>query len=177
MKTNHPIRRRSGFSFVEILFAIFILGIGFIMIAALFPVAIQQSQATSAETFARSMGISGVGYLRAVMPATQPAPYTSPQPYDTSSSPIRAYQINSIDPRFAWFPYYTTDSAGNVNRLIIVTMQKTDGKVYTPTDITTGIATQITFMEQQGVLSLRGLDSYNNPTSAPDNAYLFYDSY
>ena len=37
--------QRSAFSFIEIMFAVIILGIGFIMIAAVFPVAIQQTSA------------------------------------------------------------------------------------------------------------------------------------
>ena len=35
--------RHRGFSFTEVLFAVIILGIGFIMIAAIFPVALMQS--------------------------------------------------------------------------------------------------------------------------------------
>src|SRR6478752_1573982 len=37
---------RRAFSFAEILFAVMILGIGFIMVAAMFPVAIRQTQST-----------------------------------------------------------------------------------------------------------------------------------
>src|SRR5689334_12002195 len=39
-----------GFTFTEILFALMILGIGFIMVAAMFPVAIRQTQQTVLET-------------------------------------------------------------------------------------------------------------------------------
>jgi Tfp pilus assembly protein PilV len=42
--------RHSGFTFIEVLFAVILLGIGFIMIAAVFPVAIQQTSAVSDET-------------------------------------------------------------------------------------------------------------------------------
>ncbi len=35
---------RSGFSFIEVMFAVVVLGIGFIMVSAMFPVAIQQTQ-------------------------------------------------------------------------------------------------------------------------------------
>jgi prepilin-type N-terminal cleavage/methylation domain-containing protein len=45
-----PRTRRRGFSFVEVLFAVMILGIGFIMIAGVFPVAIAQTAATQEET-------------------------------------------------------------------------------------------------------------------------------
>src|SRR5437764_1363053 len=39
-----------GFSFAEVMFAVIVLGIGFIMIAAVFPVSIQQSKATIYDT-------------------------------------------------------------------------------------------------------------------------------
>jgi type II secretory pathway pseudopilin PulG len=47
--TNFPItvcrlQGRRGFSFVEVMFAVIVLGIGFIMVSAMFPVAIQQTQ-------------------------------------------------------------------------------------------------------------------------------------
>ena len=45
-----PIHSSRGFSFVEVLFAVMILGIGFIMLAAIFPVTIQQAQSSSDET-------------------------------------------------------------------------------------------------------------------------------
>src|SRR2546421_8551326 len=44
--------RQRGFSFAEVMFAVIILGVGFIMIAALFPVAIRQSKSTADETSA-----------------------------------------------------------------------------------------------------------------------------
>jgi Tfp pilus assembly protein PilV len=46
------LSKHRGFSFAEVMFAVIILGIGFIMIAGLFPVAISQSKATSDETSA-----------------------------------------------------------------------------------------------------------------------------
>lgn len=55
---------RRGFSFTEILFAVMILGIGFIMVAAMFPVAIQQTQATSQESISATIGRAGVDYMQ-----------------------------------------------------------------------------------------------------------------
>lgn len=43
---------RRAFSFVEILFAVMILGVGFIMVAAMFPVALRQTQLSNDETMA-----------------------------------------------------------------------------------------------------------------------------
>ena len=48
--------RSRGFSFTEILFAVMILGIGFIMVAAMFPVAIRQTELTNGEGVAASSG-------------------------------------------------------------------------------------------------------------------------
>lgn len=44
--------RSAGFSFVEILFAVAVLGVGFIMLAAIFPVGLQQTKLTLDETTA-----------------------------------------------------------------------------------------------------------------------------
>lgn len=49
---NIPVACRRGFSFVEVMFAVIILGIGFIMVTAIFPVAIQQTQLNVDETAA-----------------------------------------------------------------------------------------------------------------------------
>jgi prepilin-type N-terminal cleavage/methylation domain-containing protein len=53
----HPsvLVRRRGFSFTEVLFAVIILGIGFIMVAAIFPAAIQQGKLTNDETNAAAI--------------------------------------------------------------------------------------------------------------------------
>ena len=48
----HLNPRRRGFNFIEVLFAVIILGLGFIMIAGIFPVALQQSTQTANETTA-----------------------------------------------------------------------------------------------------------------------------
>lgn len=55
---RHPWSR-PGFSFTEILFAVMILGIGFIMVAAIFPVAIQQTAMTGDETVAAAIAREG----------------------------------------------------------------------------------------------------------------------
>src|SRR6266446_1174955 len=55
--------RRGGFSFTEILFAVMILGIGFIMVAAMFPVALQQTDNSMQETVAAQVARSGIAYM------------------------------------------------------------------------------------------------------------------
>src|SRR5882672_5687873 len=50
IRNPHSPSARPAFSFTEILFAIMILGIGFIMVAAMFPVALSQTESSSQET-------------------------------------------------------------------------------------------------------------------------------
>lgn len=57
--------RPTGFNFAEVLFAVMILGIGFIMIAAIFPVALLQTKSTMEETAATSVSRGGFGYVGA----------------------------------------------------------------------------------------------------------------
>lgn len=54
---------RGGFSFAEVMFAVVILGIGFIMVAAIFPVAIQQTQITGEESTAAAAAREAVSAL------------------------------------------------------------------------------------------------------------------
>ncbi len=56
--------RRHGFSFVEILFAVMILGIGFIMVAAMFPVAIKQTDEAIQETTTANAAKEGAATCR-----------------------------------------------------------------------------------------------------------------
>jgi len=58
--------RRRGFSFVEVLFAVMILGIGFILIAGVFPVAIAQTQSNGDETVGAAAARNAVRYLESV---------------------------------------------------------------------------------------------------------------
>lgn len=57
-------RRRRGFSFIEILFAVMILGIGFIMIAGVFPVAISQTQSSGEDSTGAALARAGATFLK-----------------------------------------------------------------------------------------------------------------
>jgi len=74
---------RPGFSFAEVMFAVVVLGIGFIMVAAIFPVAIQQSKLTVDESTAAGIATTAASFMgqvatEATMPPTdllnEPAP-------------------------------------------------------------------------------------------------------
>src|SRR5258706_15045253 len=54
---------RRGFTFTEVMFAVILLGIGFIMLAGMFPVAIQQTQTNVQESTASTVAQSAAHSL------------------------------------------------------------------------------------------------------------------
>ncbi|HSZ58503.1 MAG TPA: prepilin-type N-terminal cleavage/methylation domain-containing protein [Tepidisphaeraceae bacterium] len=62
-RTSNSLARR-GFSFTEILFAIMILGIGFILVASMFPVAIKQADTSKSETVGAQLARTGVSFVQ-----------------------------------------------------------------------------------------------------------------
>ncbi|HEY2584339.1 MAG TPA: hypothetical protein VGI81_01090 [Tepidisphaeraceae bacterium] len=89
-RTPRRLGRRDGFSFTEILFAVMILGIGFIMVAAMFPVAIRQTEAGNQETIAAAVGRSSSNYLAEL--AAMPLPPGG----ITGYTPANSTQLPSI---------------------------------------------------------------------------------
>lgn len=113
-----------GFSFTEVLFAVMILGIGFIMVAAIFPVAIQQARTSSEETTGAAVTRGAANYLEKIasnstMPATgnvvvgpdfdgfPPSP-TMPDFRDTFTvaTALRGSIVSDGDSRYGWVPFY-----------------------------------------------------------------------
>lgn len=62
-RTRPRAARSRAFSFTEILFAVMILGIGFIMVAAMFPAAIHQTEANNQETITAAVGRDAYNYM------------------------------------------------------------------------------------------------------------------
>jgi type II secretory pathway pseudopilin PulG len=77
-EANGPKFNRSGFSFAEVMFAVVILGIGFILIAAIFPVAIQQSAATGEESNAAAIARQAAAAIASLQTTVHNANYTAP---------------------------------------------------------------------------------------------------
>src|SRR5207244_9635820 len=69
-----------GFSFVEVLFVVMILGIGFIMAAAIFPVAIQQTQNASDESVSASVAWNALTVIQAKFSDAELPPVGAPPP-------------------------------------------------------------------------------------------------
>src|SRR5437870_2055266 len=62
-RTLNPAFSRRGFTFTEVMFAVILLGIGFIMLAGMFPVAIQQTQTNVEESTASTIVQVAAHYL------------------------------------------------------------------------------------------------------------------
>ena len=73
--TAHPGPRRRGFSFVELMFAVIVLGIGLIMTAALFPVGIRQAK-TASESTAGGVAARAAKDLAANLAADRPGTFS-----------------------------------------------------------------------------------------------------
>jgi hypothetical protein len=111
-------RHRRGVTFPELMFAVILLGIGFIMLAAMFPVAIQQTRTTQEETAAAAIGASAVDMLCQLAPELERAGLLPPTTLSTwpSLPPTSAVPHGAVltlgDPRFA-----DTDPPGNPTML------------------------------------------------------------
>jgi type II secretory pathway pseudopilin PulG len=136
---------RRGFSFVEIAFAVMILGIGFIMLAAIFPVAVQQTDATAAQSTAAAVAKEAVAHLtNAITEAgdlNQIVNPTSSQGYweplstgDPFWSRIRGGLINSADPHFGWTVLYRVNEEARLLQLAVFVMH-VQGNPYTADDL------------------------------------------
>ncbi len=109
------------------MFAVVILGIGFIMVACIFPVALEQTRSNSDENIANQLAVS---CIHAISSTTSAADY--PDNSD-GTLPMQAFAaqpklwakiddglINSCDPRYACVPFYYKSKDGTVQITVIV---------------------------------------------------------
>lgn len=107
---NSQISR--GFSFTELLFAVMILGIGFILIAAVFPVGLSQSKANFDETHSASLARSAAAEIgkianKSVFGSSVVFPLQLPNSNIFPTSMIaHDNMISPSDPRYAWVGLY-----------------------------------------------------------------------
>jgi type II secretory pathway pseudopilin PulG len=111
-------QRHRGFNFIEVLFAVIILGLGFIMIAGVFPVALQQSNATANETTGALTARDAVRTIQSVAEASGASALFSTA---TTVTPFSGNLLNAIgnggifgtDHRFAWVGFYLRPNTSN----------------------------------------------------------------
>lgn len=117
LSTSRMSGRNGGFTFIEIMFAVILLGIGFIMLAAVFPVGIRMQQETLDADNATAIADSAYGMLSAHFassPLTPPMASTPPTNLNYNApdlAPIRGSQICTADPRYAWTAVWRNPTA------------------------------------------------------------------
>jgi len=97
--------RHSGFTFIEVLFAVILLGIGFIMIAGIFPAAIQQTGAAADETAGQAVAQSALALIQEGVNSGMPMPKTGGpclqmvqwlQPVTVNGTPVAQPQLAMV---------------------------------------------------------------------------------
>ena len=150
----HPSSFRKGFSLPEVMFAIMILGIGFIMVAAMFPVAIRQSKDSQDGTTAAEIAKSAVNALQNSLNTATAAqvPFTTNlisnsaalENWNLYNDPTYGFGgsvIYAPDPRFAWTALYRRGgTAANPDRFVqvfIFVLSAPEGRAFTNADTVT----------------------------------------
>jgi prepilin-type N-terminal cleavage/methylation domain-containing protein len=160
---HHPSTLRRGFSLPEVMFAVMILGIGFIMVAAMFPVAIQQAKDTREEGTGTMVARSAVEAIRRQCAVTL-ANYTATAPakidmgynrelfgsnqatYAIGQTPIRFSSIYQPDSRYAWTALYRRNVTDSVAQVFVFVLTSQDGSHFDSSDmvpIDTGVTPDI----------------------------------
>lgn len=113
-------RQFHGFAFTEVLFAVMILGLGFILLAGMFPVAIKQNQLTHDEIVGTQTVHNAISIVQSLateenFPPTVYQPRSSLDEEPPHFIPVRSDVwekikggvIDSSDPRHAWAAFYS----------------------------------------------------------------------
>lgn len=122
---------RGGFTFAEVLFAVMILGVGFIMVAGVLPVAIQQSRQNVDEFTARNVALAALADLRArandSVTMDLPSTYTAPAAVEYKAAPLQYFagsRVYAADPRFMWSVVYSRNSAAGSAADVYIIVQR-----------------------------------------------------
>ena len=140
-----PARR--GFTFIEVMFAVLVLGVGVVMVATMLPVAIKQVQDTREGVAATATIEAGFHQIElahaegAAMPITQAAgdpqrPWTYPSldnppaiapatPFVNVEPFVRTFgnRVNTADPTMMWVPFYTRQSTAEPAQVAMVAVR------------------------------------------------------
>ena len=135
MKRQTPRPNRRGVTFTEVMFAVVLLGIGFIMLAGIFPFAIQQTQVSGEETNAANLAQGAVKLIERLATKAN---------FDDADGEVHRVSkdvfeklgrelISQQDPRFAWVPLYRRQADQNYMQVFIITLQsRYEGGLFTP---------------------------------------------
>ncbi|MFT3788992.1 MAG: prepilin-type N-terminal cleavage/methylation domain-containing protein [Tepidisphaeraceae bacterium] len=145
---HRPLPTRSGFTFIEVLFAVIILGIGMIMIAGMLPVAIKQGQESQQDLVGRAVCDNAYGVIRAMSaqtgagaPTIEDSAKTAGQAaqmlFGSSEGALSATRYNfwkqiagnhvsTSDSRFMWHAFWHREVGSSRVSLVILAAQKRD---------------------------------------------------
>jgi hypothetical protein len=153
---------RAGFTFTEVMFAVILLGIGFIMLAGMFPVAIQQTQTNMEESTGSTLVQAATRYLEQTLtnadlpptgnlnpPTGFPIVYPRFLRMSETCNPangvigddfflwekVRGGFILPQDPRFAWTALYKRNPGDNFAQVILFACQARNYPNYGPLDL------------------------------------------
>lgn len=113
-------RRHRGFTFTEVLFAVMLLGVGFIMLAGIFPVAIRQAQSSVEQTNAAAIARLAADTLRPLATLeTLPVTGNEVRQLPPRRELLRGCVLTQ-DRRFAWTALYRRRANTNYAELIIL---------------------------------------------------------
>jgi hypothetical protein len=104
------------------MFAVILLGIGFIMLAGMFPVAIRQTQTTAEESHGAILAQAGAKILEQVALAKE-YPVTDGQVRGLTKEAwlrLDGNLVNAQDPRFAWTALYKRNAGENFIQVVIL---------------------------------------------------------
>ena len=125
----------TGFTFHEVLFSVMILGIGSILLAAMFPPAIKMTESTRDETYGSIVAHSGSRELAVLLNAKDLTssggavrPLSGP-----SWDMVRGNLICDADPRYAFVPLYRRSGVEKSVQLFIIATKSRNQAAYDPT--------------------------------------------
>ena len=168
----HPPRARRGFSFTEVLFAVVVLGLGFILIAAMFPITIRQTRSTMDEGQAAGVVFDALATIRAVASdATMPPNQPGLQPFDVGD--VGGEQVSTANPAYAWVAFYRRGAAGSdrLAQVFVLVVRARTAAAFGPADFATD-PDAVTVLPANLEPRTVGVKIRRGEGGAPDRAFL-----
>ncbi|MGN6727098.1 MAG: type IV pilus modification PilV family protein [Tepidisphaeraceae bacterium] len=132
---------RHGFTFIELMFAVVVLGIGMIGVAAALSVGSAQVQNTFDESIAARVAAGAYATLSHVMTKQNASAlgntgYVSFDSVSLLKTALQKELLSSSDRRYAWIPMYRLDPNNDaLAQVIVVVVRCVSGTEYTAADV------------------------------------------
>jgi hypothetical protein len=146
-----PARR--AFSFAEVMFAVAILGVGFIMIAAIFPVATEQTRNTADEAVAAALARSAVTTIQKMTDSSDFVAANMTATFNNVWAKVSSSAIDASDPRYAWVPFFSKFGNGPYRLSVLIVRRQIHGN-YLPADTQTTLLPKGVTLSGGGIVRL-----------------------